>query len=390
MRLRSLVALCSTVPLLGVASEARTQSTPALVADRAATAAPRGSTRQHFRIASAILGETRRIGISPPASFAASAPSRRYPTIVVLDGEASLEPMSTVADELARNGQVPEAVIVAIENTNRLRDLTPPGLSVSGSTTHEGGDRFLDFIEKELLPAVDRQFRAAAPRTLVGHSSGGILATYAAATRSTYRAVVALDTPVELGDRWLIAKLAAREGASPSPLRYAALDARFPFPDDAWRSLVAAAPTTWSLFHEHLANESHESMPMLGMYLGLREVFADYSMLHAPVSPTTSILPYYAKASASLGASVPPPRKLLLNVIEDLQMEGGGEQRARRTTHSSWRTARRRMVQRSRRRSPTSSVARLRQRRWSRSSRHRSRRRTRCVPISVNGSGAIG
>ena len=65
---------------------------------------------------------------------------------------------------------------------------------------------------------------------------------------------------------------------------------------------------------------------MLGMYLGLRAVFADYSMLAAPVAPTTSTLPYYAKRSETLGAVVPPPRKLLLNVVEDLTIEGRGRE----------------------------------------------------------------
>jgi hypothetical protein len=53
-------------------------------------------------------------------------------------------------------------------------------------------------------------------------------------------------------------------------------------------------------------------------------VFADYSMLSAPVSPTTGILPHYAKVSASLDGPVVPPRKLLMNVIEDLLIEGRG------------------------------------------------------------------
>jgi uncharacterized protein len=323
-RVRWITATSLVASSLIVTSESHAQ-TPVLVAERADSARePRSSSRQRFSIVSAILGETRHIGIALPPSFGRSAPSRRYPVVVVLDGEASIAPMSTVADELARNGQAPELVIVAIENTNRLRDLTPPGLSVSGSSTREGGDRFLDFIERELLPAVDERFRTAEPRTLVGHSSGGILATYAAATRPTYRAVLALDTPVELGERWLIRKLVARARATPQPLRYAAIDARFPWADDAWRSLVAAAPSSWSLYHEHLAHESHESMPLLGMYLGLRTLFADYSMLAAPVAPTTSILPYYAKVSTSLGAPVVPPRKLLSNVIEDLQIEGRG------------------------------------------------------------------
>ena len=49
---------------------------------------------------------------------------------------------------------------------------------MSGSSSHEGGDDS-DFIEKELLPEVDRRWRGGKPRTLVGHSSGGVIVTWA-------------------------------------------------------------------------------------------------------------------------------------------------------------------------------------------------------------------
>lgn len=312
------------------AQSAQTQQPPVLVAepDRVVPVS-RGSSVQAFQITSAILQETRRINVVLPPSFAQSAPDRRYPVTIVLDGEASVPPVTSVSDELSRNGQIPESVIVAIPNLDpmrgRLRDLTPPGLSVSGSSRNEGGDRFLDFIEKELLPAVDRQFRGAAPRTFIGHSSGGILATYAAATRSTYHAVIAIDTPTHLDDDWLMKKLLTHAKAAPVPLRYVSLEARFGWKEETWKTLVAAAPATWKLYRESFKpKDSHESMVMLSMYLGLREAFSDYSMLAAPIAPTTSILPYYTKVSAALGATVLPPRKLMLNVIEDLLMEGRG------------------------------------------------------------------
>jgi len=235
----------------------------------------RGDGAQSFQIASAILKETRRVYVVLPASYARSAGDRRYPMTLVLDGEANVPPAAAVSHELSRNGQIPESVIVAIPNMDsmrgRLRDLTPPGLSVSGSSRNEGGDRFLDFIEKELLPAVDRQFRGAAPRTFIGHSSGGILVTYAAATRSTYRAVVAIDTPTLLDDDWLVKKLVERAKAAPAPLRYVSLEARFGWTDETWKALMAAAPATWKLYREQFKpKESHKSMVMLSMYLGLR------------------------------------------------------------------------------------------------------------------------
>ena len=320
--------------LIGVAGSsaqsAQAQQAPSLVAENGHfVSVSRGSSAQSFQIASTILKETRRIYIVLPASFAKSAPDRRYPVTVVLDGEANVPPAAAVSDELSRNGQIPESVIVAIPNTDpmdgRVHDLTPPGLSVSGSSLNEGGDRFLDFIERELLPAVDRQFRGATPRTFIGHSSGGILATYVAATRSTFRTVIALDTPIHLGDNWLAKKLTERATATAPPLRYVSIEARFGWPDDAWNTLVAAAPPPWKLYRERLwPKESHESIGMFGMYVGLREAFSDYSMMAAPVAPTTGILPYYAKVSATLGATVIPPRKLLQNVVEDLLMEGRG------------------------------------------------------------------
>ena len=319
-----LVVVC----LLTVSSQAQEQ--PKLIAESGHTIRDsRGEGALTFQITSTILKETRRIYVVLPVSYPRSAADRRYPVTLVLDGEANVPPAAAVSHELSRNGQIPESIIVAIPNIDpmrgRLRDLTPPGLSVSGSSHNEGGDRFLDFIEQELLPAIDRQFRGSAPRIFIGHSSGGILVTYAAATRATYRAVIAIDTPTHLDDDWLVKKLLARAKATPTPLRYVSLETRFGWEDEAWKTLVAAAPATWKLYRESFKpKESHESIGMIAMYLGLREAFSDYSMLAAPVSPTTSILPYYAKIGAAFGAAVLPPRKLVLNVVEDLLMEGRG------------------------------------------------------------------
>ena len=317
------------------AQSAQTQQTPSLIAQADRTVpASRGSSAQSFQIVSAILKETRRILVVLPASYSQSASDRRYPVTVVVDGEYLIAPVAAVSDELSRNGQIPESVIVGIENIGgadwlssnkrRVYDLTPPGLSVSGSSLNEGGERFLDFIEKELLPAVDRQFRTAAPRAFVGVSSGGILATYVAATRSTYRSVVSLDAPIHLGENWLAKKLTARSAAAPTPLRYASLEAKFGWPEEAWKTLLAGAPASWKLYREKFQLEGHETLQMLGAYLGLRQVFSDYSRFSAPETPTTSILPYYAKVSAALGGPVIPPQKLLQNVVEDLLIEGRG------------------------------------------------------------------
>jgi hypothetical protein len=159
---------------------------------------------------------------------------------------------------------------------------------------------------------------------LVGHSSGAILATWAAATRPQFRAVVAVDAPIELGGNWLAKQLQTRAKRDSTPLRFAYFQARFPWPADAWAALESAAPSSWKLHKEILKHEGHETVFMLGTYLGLRESFADYSRLAAPTTPTTSVLPYYATVSAAFGDTLVPSKRIFRDVIDDLLMEGRG------------------------------------------------------------------
>lgn len=344
---RVLLSAATFAAFLSLTPAARSAPPSLVVNPDSAVPLTRGASVQSLRIASDVLKQSREIFVVLPASFSRSAPERRYPVLIVLDGEDTVPSAAAVASELARNGQIPECLIVAIPNRpgktdeesmqNRVFDLTPPGLSVSGSDRRQGGDRFLDFIERELLPAVDRQYRGGLPRILVGHSSGGVLATYVAATRPGFRAVLALDTPTWFADEWLPRQLQARAvGGATIPLRYASYEVRFGWRDSTWQALVASAPSTWRLHREHLAAESHESLGMLGMYLGLRELFSDYSILAAPVAPTTRILAHYDTVGASLGARLVPPRKLLRQVAEDLLMEGRGAEA--RVAYRTWVT----------------------------------------------------
>lgn len=324
---RSLV-VPTLVMAVVLAAPARAQQVPTLVRDSSRLAAPQPRI-ESFHIASALLGQTRKIDVALPASLAQTAATRRYPVAIVLDGESNLVATALTAQRLADAGQIPELVLVGIENlgsdAQRVHDLTPPGLSVSGSDRAQGGDRFLDFVERELLPAVDARFRGAGPRVLIGHSSGGILATYAAATRPAFRAVISIDAPIQLDDAWLAKRLIARaHDAATPPLRYASYEARFPWPTGSWTQLTDAAPASWMLRRDSLRLESHETIYALGAYLGLREVFRDYSTIAASRRSAAQMAPYYAAIDSALGASVVPPRRLLANLVEDLIAEGRG------------------------------------------------------------------
>lgn len=134
-------------------------------------------------LTSTMLHEERSIWVHLPENYDDAGESdKQYPVIYVLDGELNF--LSTVGVEASfhRGGRsrLPKAIIIGIENTDRTRDLTPtPAVSEKGQATMEnsgGGEAFVAFLEKELLPAIDGQFRTGSRRVLIGHSFGGLTA----------------------------------------------------------------------------------------------------------------------------------------------------------------------------------------------------------------------
>lgn len=294
-----------------------------------AAPAPIGFPAAPYTIASKALGEERRLLIATPPSFAATA--RAYPVILVLDGEVRFPSAVSSIAFLAEAGHVPEAIVVGIENTERERDFTPPGLEVPGMAGMDGGDRFLDFVEKELLPELARGFRASGLSILVGHSHGGVIAAYAAATRgAAFPFVLALDTPMHLDSEWLPGRLAAAAREKPSPpRRLVFLEARFGWRDAAWDAFREAAPGSWRLHREKVAKESHETMAHVGLYLGLRQLFEDYSMNGAGDETPGAALDRYERLMPLLGGA-PPPQRFLLRAAGELA-DLSDAARARRT-----------------------------------------------------------
>ena len=76
--------------------------------------------------------------------------------------------------------QVPEFITVGIYNTNRDRDMLPVEIPERDSG---GADKFLGFIEKELLPAINEEYRTTGYNLLYGASNAGIFGIYAEFSR---------------------------------------------------------------------------------------------------------------------------------------------------------------------------------------------------------------
>ncbi len=126
-----------------------------------------------------ILHEERKVWIYIPNSFSYSiyTGQRNYPVAYLLDGNTHFHAFTGILEHLSEeNGNLvcPDMMVVGILNTNRNRDFTPTtDVDVKESG---GGEKFSEFIEKELLPHIDSIYHPLPFRMLVGHSYGGLAA----------------------------------------------------------------------------------------------------------------------------------------------------------------------------------------------------------------------
>lgn len=137
-------------------------------------------------IDSKILHEQRKIWIHVPDSYRSNDVylKQRYPVVYLLDGDAHFLSVVGMIQQLSTvNGNTvyPEMIVVAIPNTDRTRDLTPthvtsdpPFMDSNGSRTSGGGEQFISFIEKELMPHIDSAYRTEPFKIFIGHSFGGL------------------------------------------------------------------------------------------------------------------------------------------------------------------------------------------------------------------------
>lgn len=134
---------------------------------------------------SKVLNENRKVLIHLPKSAQLTGFSKqKYPVLYLLDGDVHFSSVVGVIEQLSEmNGNTicPEMIIVGIPNTNRGRDLTPthsdidpPFVTKGLSDQSGGGEKFAEFLEKELIPFIDSKYATAPYRTLIGHSFGGL------------------------------------------------------------------------------------------------------------------------------------------------------------------------------------------------------------------------
>ena len=149
---------------------------------------PLGNARV-FEFQSEKAGRKYKILVSLPGSYETSGTDTRYPVLYTVDGQWHFSIAGSVIGGLYYDRGARESIVVGItwegdeDNANRLRaeDFTPTNMEhVPGSGK---ADRYLDFLQFELIPYMAENYRTSGDRTLSGSSYGGLLTLYCLFTR---------------------------------------------------------------------------------------------------------------------------------------------------------------------------------------------------------------
>lgn len=283
-----------------------------------------------FTIKSTVLGEDRRILVRTPANYETSKTT--YPVMYMTDGDAHISHTSGSIDFLARNGRMSELILVGIPNTDRTRDLSPSKPTNTGATgapqfpTAGGADKFLQFIETELIPEINKRYRVSPYKILAGHSLGGMFAVHAMVTKpDLFNSYIAVS-PALQWDNQLVVKRAEEffKNRKEFDATFFMTIANEPGPlEDAFhqfKQLLAKNQTKGFVWEaQEMADEDHGTVVLRSHYFGLRKVYDGWQM---PRDPMTGAIAgglkaadeHYAKLSKKFGYQLQVP-EVMVNQI---------------------------------------------------------------------------
>lgn len=252
---------------------------------------------QRLSVHSKVLNEDRVIWVRVPAGYDQS--KAVYPVLYQTDAPDHVNETSGLIDYLVNHDRMPQLILVGIENTDRTRDLTPSHADAKGPDgnvvpfpTSGGADKFLDFIQSELMPEIEHRYRTAPYKIFAGHSFGGLLAIHTLITRpDMFDAYIAVSPSLQWDDgrtlhqaqqffasqkelkKALFFSLAS-EGNTPNPM-----GANF---DEFRKTLESHTPKGFVWQVARYPDEDHGSTTLLAHYAGLKTVFGDWQMPRDP------------------------------------------------------------------------------------------------------------
>jgi uncharacterized protein len=287
-----------------------------------------------FSLHSQILNEERSYWVGLPASYSDPQFSpQHYPVLYVLDGISAFVPLYGVVDFMSGREsvdfQVPEMIIVGIDNSDRVKDLTPNASNRGPDGTESknnlmmagsgGGELFFQFLEKELIPHIESTYRTLPFRAYIGHSLGGLTTIHTLINHpGSFNAYMAIDPSLWWDGASMVGKAAdvLRGRAGSVERLYLSMVDAIPrgmeFHVQSIRKfegvLTEHAPAGLKWKFQLFPGTDHSSIPLLSWYHGLLFLFQGFEPdFQAMMADPGSIEPHYRDLEATLGLVMSPP-----------------------------------------------------------------------------------
>lgn len=295
-------------------------------------------------IQSTILNEKREILVYVPTSVGVDSKTR-YPVLYILDGASFFYSVTGMVQYLSAIGKMPEMIVVAIVNTDRVRDLTPTH-STSWSNGEQDathfknsgcGEKFISFIEIELIPYIDSHYKTEPYRMFVGHSLGGLMVVNTLINNpKLFNSYVAIDPSIWWDNKTIMkqAVIALKQKDYTGKKLFFASANTMNKGMDTIRVVKDTAHGNLHVRHnlqfreilkksknnkldwkwKYYTDDNHPSVPLIAEYDALRFFFKNYELpkqLDDRSINAEYILKHYQNISTMLGYSVLPPQSTI-------------------------------------------------------------------------------
>ncbi|NIJ44653.1 hypothetical protein FHR24_001092 [Wenyingzhuangia heitensis] len=300
------------------------------------------------KIQSKALGQEREYWVSIPEHYNDEKyKDQHYPVIYLLDGEKYFHVVSGIVKNMSSGYYplMPESIVVAIKNIDRSRDLTPTEVS-SLSYKSGGASKFQAFIEQELIPEIEKQYKTLDYKILVGHSFGGLYTLNTLFKNpKAFNAYLAIDPSLWWDNNVLVNKLDAvlkttnfkgntlfvadansiGSQKKPSQQHYAHAKAK----KEAIKLIDTTVPKNLNYQIKHYKEEDHGSVVLPAFIDGFRSVFKGFRVdVKALMKDPPLLKTQYDVLSSRLGVEF-KPQSVYIDKVVDLCIKRGGEENAK-------------------------------------------------------------
>jgi len=150
--------------------------------------------------------------VSVPDDYNSSGQS--YPVLYVLDGDIAFGMAASIARYLQIGGNIPELIVIGIGYGAIGKSAAEKRLRDYGPQEGEGAKKFLGFLNGELIPFIDSEYRTSSgDRTINGFSLGGLFAVYTLFTKPDTFSRYIVGSPYLVWDDYAIFNLEANASA---------------------------------------------------------------------------------------------------------------------------------------------------------------------------------